>query len=419
MPIRLSGARARHQLSHPAEGRRSCASSRRTTSPLAIADLASVGVYFLRLLMCIHVWSFRKPDPANPGEPQRLPGIVKGLPEPLISEIVVAKLPDGRPVKARLTRYARPASTRPPILLIPGYSASGTTFAHPALDPHMAGFLFERGRDVWILDMRTSAGMPTARMPWAFEDVALADIPAAVNFIWHATEKQRELGVGKDKARKIDVFAHCMGSVMFSMALLARPGSGEPYFNEREALPSRIGRVVLSQIGPVVVFTPANIFRAYMMGYLRAFLPLTNYEFRIGPAPSLTDQLIDRALAAMPYPESEFKIENPWWPCKRTPWVGSRHRMDALYGRDFNVENMSSRHARRDRRPVRPAVDGHGGAGDPFRAARPARRQGRQHPVRSPAAHPGPAAEPADAQHPWRGQRLGRQVDARLHDAPQ
>jgi hypothetical protein len=134
-----------------------------------------------------------------------------------------------------------------------------------------------------------------------------------------------------------------MGSVMFSMALLARPGSGDAYFNEREALPARIGRVVLSQIGPVVVFTPANIFRAYMMSYLRAFLPLTNYEFRIGPAPSLTDQLIDRALAAMPYPESEFDIENPWWPCKRTPWVGSRHRMDALYGRDFNVENMSSR----------------------------------------------------------------------------
>ena len=105
-----------------------------------------------------------------------------------------------------------------------------------------------------------------------------------------------------------------MGSVMFSMALLARPGSGDAYFRERDALPARIGRVVLSQIGPVVVFTPANIFRAYMMSYLRAFLPLANYEFRIGPAPSLTDQLIDRSLAAMPYPEDEFDIENPWWP---------------------------------------------------------------------------------------------------------
>ena len=265
--------------------------------PAAIADLASVAAYFLRLLMCIHVWSFRKPDPADPGEPQRLPGIVKGLPAPEISEICVAKLPNGREVKARLTRYARPASVRPPILLIPGYSASGTTFAHPALDPHAAGFFRERGRDVWILDMRTSCGMPTARMPWTFEDAALADIPAAVNFIWHATERQRRIGIPDGKPpRRIDVFAHCMGSVMFSMALLARPASGDTFYNEREALPARIGKVVLSQIGPVVVFTPANIFRAYMMSYLRAFLPLANYEFRIGPAPSL-DRPVDRSRA--------------------------------------------------------------------------------------------------------------------------
>jgi hypothetical protein len=188
--------------------------------PAAIADLASVGVYFLRLLMCIHVWSFRKPDPADPGEPQRLPGIVKGLPEPLISEIVVAKLPDGRPVKARLTRYPRPASTRPPILLIPGYSASGTTFAHPALDPHMAGFLFERGRDVWILDMRTSAGMPTARMPWAFEDVALADIPAAVNFNANAARARRWQRQGAQDRRVRAL--HGLGDVQHGAARAAR-----------------------------------------------------------------------------------------------------------------------------------------------------------------------------------------------------
>ena len=81
---------------------------------------------------------------------------------------------------------------------------------------------------------------------------------------------------------------------MFSMALLAPPEPGDPFFREREAMPARVGKVVLSQIGPVVVFTPANIFRAYLMSYLRDFLPLANYEFRIGPAPSLTDQLIDR-----------------------------------------------------------------------------------------------------------------------------
>ena len=308
--------------------------------PSVIADLGALVGYFLRLLITVHIWSFRKPDPADPGEPQRLPGVIEGLPPPEIAEFTVAYQDDARPVRARLTRYPRPTSTKPPLLMIPGYSASGTTYAHPALDPHAAGFFWDRGRDIWILDMRTSCGMPTARLPWTFEETALADIPKAIDYIWHATENQRRKV--EDREIGIDVFAHCMGSVMFSMALLAPPEEGDPYFREREALPRRVDRVVLSQIGPVVVFTPDNVFRAYLMSYLRAFLPLANYEFRVGPAPSLTDQLIDRALASMPYPEREFGIENPWWPpCTRTPWVGSRHRMDALYGRDFNVENVS------------------------------------------------------------------------------
>jgi hypothetical protein len=311
-----------------------------------IADLGSLAGYFLRLLLSIHVWSFRKPDPADPGEPQRLPGIVKGLPKPEINEFDVAFLPDGRPVRARVTRYPRPSSTLPPLLMIPGYSASGTTYAHPALDPHAAGYFWDRGRDIWILDMRTSAGMPTARLPWKFEDAALADIPKAIDFIWNATERQRRVAKAADPVHedvKIDVLAHCMGSVMFSMAMLAPPATGDAYFREREALPGRIGKIVLSQIGPVVNFTPDNVLRAYVMSYIRAFLPLEGYEFRIGPSPSLGNQLIDRALATMPYPDSEFDIENPLRPCKRTPWVGSRHRMDALYGRDFNVENVSDR----------------------------------------------------------------------------
>ena len=49
-------------------------------------------------------------------------------------------------------------------------------------------------------------------------------------------------------------------------------------------------------------------------------------------------------LATIPYPQEEFDRENPLWtPWRRTPWVGTRHRMDALYGRDFNVNNVSSK----------------------------------------------------------------------------
>lgn len=298
----------------------------------ALADLASLFGYVLRLLLKIHVWSFRRPDEADAREPQRLPGYVKRLPRPVITEIDLDTLPNGTPVRVRLTRYRPRNAKGRPVVMIHGYSASGTTFAHEAVKPNMADFFCGRGRDVWILDLRTSSGMPTARHPWAFEDAALADLPAALDAIWRETGKQ-----------PMDVFAHCMGSAMFSMAVLAPPKPGEAFFAEREKLPDRIRRAVLCQIAPIVVMSPANAFRGYVMSYLRHALPLANYDFRVGPAPGLMDQLIDRLLATLPYPREEFGVENPWWPFSRTPFVGTRHRMDALYGRDFSLADKSGR----------------------------------------------------------------------------
>ena len=87
-----------------------------------------------------------------------------------------------------------------------------------------------------------------------------------------------------------------------------------------------------------MVFSPANIFRAYAMRYFIDFLP-DSYSFN-PKNPTVADDLWDRALSTLPYPVEEFDVENPIWPCKRTPWTRTRHRMDALYGRDFNVRNM-------------------------------------------------------------------------------
>jgi pimeloyl-ACP methyl ester carboxylesterase len=190
----------------------------------------------------------------------------------------------------------------------------------------MAQWFCLSGRDVWVLDLRTSSGMATARHPWTFEDAALADLPAAFDAICKEA-----------RCEQLDVFAHCMGAAMFSMAVLAPPEPGQPFFREREVFPNRIHRAVLSQVAPVVVMSPANEFRGYAMSYLRHFLPFANYEFRVRPDPGLLDQLIDRLLATLPYPEEEFAVENPPWFWRRTPFAGTRHRMDALYGRDFSL----------------------------------------------------------------------------------
>ncbi len=302
----------------------------------ALADLGAFFTYFARILVSIHLWSFRKPDEQLPGQPERLPGRIVGVPKPDIVELCVDKTGIGLavdlPVSIRLTRYAQTSSTLPPIVMIHGYSASGNTFTHRSINPNMARYFWKQGRDVWVLDMRTSSGMPTAMLPWSFEDVAFADIPVAIDHVCRNTGKE-----------KVDIVAHCMGSAMLSMAILAPPENTAPYFRERTLLPSRINKTVLSQVGPRVVFSPENIFRAYSLSYVRQMMPFVFYQFKRSDAPSAIEDLLDRLLSALPYPDGEFEQENPRIPWAKTPFVGTRHRMDALYGRTFSLANLSKK----------------------------------------------------------------------------
>lgn len=315
----------------------------------ALADFASLGGYFLRMMLSIHIWNARKPDRPRDRPVQRLPGRIRGLPPPEVQQIEVDRI-GGKPVLMQLTRYRAQAHPNGrPVLLIHGYSASGTTFAHPALKPGLGPMLARAGRDVWIADLRSSAGMPMATYPWTFERVALADIPAAIDHIWWRSGEQ-----------KIDVVAHCMGAVMLSMAVLSAgktpqeidellrsrdPADSEVpidrFRGERHALTGRIGRIVLSQNGPAMVMSQQNIFRAYLMSYLEQLVGPLPYHFRPEPGEGLAGELLDRLLGTLPYPDEDLLLENPWRFWRRTEFVASRHRMDALYGRTFLLRNLS------------------------------------------------------------------------------
>ena len=273
-----------------------------------------------------------------------MPGYVPnlGIPELVMLPVGRRTGASGSVVNIRLARYPRAEMPNgKTVLMIHGYSASGTTFAHH-VTPSLARFLRDLGWDCWVVDLRTSAGMPTARDPWTFEEVANADIPLAIDHIFHA--------IGQ---KPIDVVAHCMGSAMLNMALLgdgprkrsnAAGSADDPYWAMRDELPRRIRRLVMSQVAPLTMFSRANVLRAFVMRYVRAYLDVDGYAFRVEGQASFGDHLIDRLLATLPYPESEFDFENPpFLRGLRRPWVGTRHRMDALYGRDFSVKNMSPR----------------------------------------------------------------------------
>ena len=298
----------------------------------ALTDLFSFMLYVFRVVVQNHALSFRRPDPPPVRIPQRLPGEIPGLPKPEIDWLTVDHevMP---PARIRLARYngAAQATTRNgssrPVLLIHGYSASGTTFAHAEVPGNLVQTLYEAKRDVWVLDMRCSAGLATAAGDWPFEVMADNDITLAIEHV--AAVYKPSSGVPK-----VDIVAHCMGAAMLSMALL---GAGL----RQTRLHRMVGRVVFSQVGPVMIMSRTNVLAAYILRYARQFLSSENYSFSPQEAPSLAGQLLDRVLAAMQLLPGEYKIENPFWPpIKSTAWVGTRHRMDVLYGRTFSLKNI-------------------------------------------------------------------------------
>jgi pimeloyl-ACP methyl ester carboxylesterase len=227
------------------------------------------------------------------------------------------------------------------------------------LKPGLAGALCNAGRDVWIVDLRSSCGLPTGARPWCFEDMAFDDLPLAVDHICRVTG-----------CEQLDALAHCMGAAMLTMALLAdrTPRESDAGWALRELLrgrwqigldaegrdrpqgtattqraaPGRLRRLVLSQVGPLVVMTPANRARAQLARYVKQFFPVARYEFSPADPGSLLEQAIDRVLATLPYPADEFRAENPLWPPGATaPWSRTRRRIDILYGRVFKLNNLS------------------------------------------------------------------------------
>ncbi|MDE2606978.1 MAG: GMC family oxidoreductase N-terminal domain-containing protein [Burkholderiales bacterium] len=310
---------------------------------VALAEFASFLLCWVRMLASIHLWSFRAPDPAPPRVPVLLPGAIRDLPAPEVCVLPLEKDPHS-PLFAsvRLTRY--PHKDRPPVALIHGYSASGTTFTHEAIPQPLARHLWNMGRDVWVLDLRTSAGLPTAKDPWRFEDAAFADLPVALDLIRHVT------------GQRVSVFAHCIGAVMLGMALLTEPGelgkfersrgdgpTPKRWGDELGRLADNVDRIVLSQKGPMLVYRDDNVLRAYLLRALRKLVFSQDYQFRVPQGRTLAGDLMDRVLATLPYPPEEFVRENPWIPWQRTPWAGFRHRMDALYARDFSLRNIEDR----------------------------------------------------------------------------
>ena len=209
-----------------------------------------IGAYFARMMINGFSWVFRAPDLPLQAPMRRLPGRLAGIDSFQHYQIEVSD--DGDPVV--LTRYRGRGK---PLVLLHGYSASGTTYAHECLSPAFVTYMWKLGWDVWVVDFRTSPGLTSAVKPFHFEDIAEQGIPMVMQHIAEQT------------GRRLHVVAHCMGAAMFSMSVLGGHLRGE-----------LVERAVLTQVGPGVVFSAANVFRAFVLAVLKDYLPLDRYDIR-------------------------------------------------------------------------------------------------------------------------------------------
>ncbi|MEM7194740.1 MAG: alkaline phosphatase D family protein [Pseudomonadota bacterium] len=367
------------KLSHPL-----MAMTRYRNLPDALVDSVQTALYFVRMLVSMHLLSFRLPEePRNPQtcfkrlpREDAIPG-VKGKYIPLTVDNVEIRhsekyrlannkpLPKGyrSDLKINLTRYR---NFGPPVMLIHGYSVSGNSFAHDALKPGFAAFLHQHplNFDIWIVDLRTSPGVVvdglfhnrpgpdqpvySSELPSTFEDVALADIPIAVDAILKA----------RPDCSKVKVVAHCMGAAMFSMSALSALRSINEIIHDpvqraiaeererkfglcelREKLPGKIESLVISQVPPTVVFKPDNIFKSFLTRQVIQSTENLSYNFQKDWSKKGIGDLFDRLLYTLPYSKDERRRETPINPLVNRDYVATRHRVDALYSQNFILEN--------------------------------------------------------------------------------
>jgi choline dehydrogenase-like flavoprotein len=321
--------------------------ARQSNLVTAIADLGRFLAFCGRALAEVHAASFGNPEyPGAPRRPapiappaQRLPGPLRPAiaPERHVIEVAagsgvaghgsghgtgIAGDGAGERIAVALSRY-RPAVPRAgavPVLLIHGLGAAGNTFTEPSLRENLAEHLLRRGREVWVVDLRTSLASACAARGWAFDDVALNDLPAAVDFVRAHTG-----------AARIDVVAHCVGSAMLSMAVLMG------------RLDGRIRRAALSQVGLAIELSPYNVARGHLLGAFRALVPDAVVSSAIHRVQADALQALDRVLTTFPYPRAEWFRHHPWVPLEamRNPFAAQYNRISGIYGQLFNRANLS------------------------------------------------------------------------------
>lgn len=170
---------------------------------------------------------------------------------------------DGHEVS--LWRHEPDSSIDPtPVLLVHGL---GTTHRSMSLDDDvgLAQYLAdERGRDVWLLELRGRGESDVPGEPWSFDDYYEHDVPEAVDYVLEQTGSE-----------KLDWVGHSMGGMLF----YACAGTGGLDDRFRHSVTAGSPLVIehhgvlaaLSQLGRYFSWLLTSIRRSYLLPFFARF----------------------------------------------------------------------------------------------------------------------------------------------------
>lgn len=188
----------------------------------------------------------------------------------------------------KLTRYAHPAdgAEQPrQVMLAHAFAMSArcyiTDFEGASLRTNLATTLYREGYDVWLFDYRASIDLPSSASQFDLDDIASRDWPTAVAKVLEMSG-----------AEQVDVFAHCIGSATFLMAMLGGHLDG------------RVRAAVCSQAGIFWQTSLVCLVRSYIpFGPLLEKLEIRRLQPFSSGTPS--NVLADLLLRLIPVPRGE------------------------------------------------------------------------------------------------------------------
>jgi cholesterol oxidase len=187
----------------------------------------------------------------------------------------------------KLTRYAHPPGDgeRPKqIVMAHAFAMSSQCYNQikgASLPKNLATTLYEEGYDVWLFDYEASIDLPSSGRQFTLDDIARSDWPTGVDKV-----------LEESGSEQVDVFAHCIGSASFLMAMLGGHLDG------------KVRAAVCSQAGIFLQTSLLCLVRSYIpFGSLLQKLDVKLLQPPTSPTPShfITDLL----LRMVPVPRGE------------------------------------------------------------------------------------------------------------------